>query len=510
MVERNGTLRLLKQDLFELIEAGENSSLEFKLDTIRPEQLAKEVVGMANLHGGLILLGVSDAGEVVGLSRENLEEWVMDTVFGRFVHPMIIPHYQEIRYDENRRVAAVTIAAGTAKPYVVRHKDREDIFVRIGSTTRLATREQALRLFGAGGLLHAETLPVSGTAPHHLDRARIENYLSNILNDPEVPQSESAWLERLEGLGFLTMDGLGRTVCTVAGLALFGIAPRRHLPQAGMRIMVFEQSDKDYKALLDSVLDGPLVGRWDVSQGLGRTLIDEGIVEKFVRTIEPFITEEASGVDKTFRRERQWLYPLEAVRETVLNALVHRDWTRPTDVEVTRYADRLEITSPGALPNTMTVEKMKAGRRTPRNPIILEVMRDYGYVDARGMGVRTKVIPLTRRFTGSDPLFEAAEDFLKTTIPAGSVPETERIRADVSLEGVESTSDVLEKSPKEQFQGQLVALVRDNPGILYDELAALTNRNRKTVQRHLQDLKVKGLLRRVGGARGGRWEVVGP
>lgn len=502
--------RLQKQDVLDLVAAGENSSLEFKLDSVRPEQLAKEIVGMANLHGGVILLGVSDEGEIVGISRENLEEWVMDTVFGRFVHPVVIPHYREIPFDKGKRVAAVTITAGTAKPYVLRHKDREDIYVRIGSTTRLATREQALRLFGSGGLLHAETLPVSGTEMHSMDRARLKNYLSDILKDPEVPEEESAWRERLDGLGFLTKDSLGQIVCTVAGLALFGITPRKYLPQAGLRIMAFDKTDKEYKALLDTVLNGPMVGRWDVVQGTGQTLIDEGLVEKFVRTLEPFITEETDTVDKSFRREKRWVYPLEAVRETVLNALVHRDWTRPTDIEITRYADRLEIISPGALPNTMTIEKMKAGRRTPRNPVIMEVMRDYGYVDARGMGIRTKVIPLTRKYTGVDPVFEATDDFLRTVIPIGRVPENGFVHEIMSLKNGETLDNASEKSLEMPFQGQLLSLIKDNPRITYDELAMQTRRNRKTVQRHLQTLKEKGLLRRVGPAKGGLWEVVEP
>ena len=429
-----------RQELLEMIANGENSSVEFKLDDIRPEQLAREAVGLANMQGGIILLGVSDAGEIIGITRSHLEEWIMDTVFGRYVHPLIIPIYQEIVFPENRRVAVVSLSAGAAKPYVVRCNDREDMYVRIGSVTRLATREQALRLFGSGGLLHTETLPVSGTAIHHLDRARLDNYFRDFLNDPDIPASESGWLERLEDMGFMTTDSNGHKVCTIAGLALFGIRPRRHLPQAGLRIMVFDAADKQYQALLDTVLDGPMVGRWAFNRKT-RTLIDDGLIEKFIRAVEPFMTEEANVIDRNLRRERRWNYPVEAVRETVLNALVHRDWTRSTDVEVTRYVNRLEIISPGALPNSMTVEKMKAGRRTPRNSVILEVMRDYGYVDARGMGVRTKVIPLTRLYTGVDPDFEATDDFLKTTIrAAGGLNNVPKISEESSHEDDESIS----------------------------------------------------------------------
>ena len=82
---------MLKSELLEIIQNGENSSVEFKRDDIRPEQLAKEAVGMANLQGGMILLGVEDDGAITGITRQDLEEWVMDTVFGRYVHPAIIP-----------------------------------------------------------------------------------------------------------------------------------------------------------------------------------------------------------------------------------------------------------------------------------------------------------------------------------------------------------------------------------------------------------------------------------
>lgn len=504
-----------KQYIFDLIEAGENSGVEFKLDNIRPEQLAREAVGLANLQGGLILLGVSEAGEIVGLTRSNPEEWVMDTVFGRYIHPAIIPYYQEVPLGEDKRVAVISVAVGTAKPYVLRHADREDIYLRVGSTTRRATREQVLRLFGPGGLLHGETLPVSGTSLKNLDRARLENYLQDILDEPQSLVSDAEWSERLHGLGFLTTDALGREVCTIAGLSLFGVVPRRFLPQAGLRVMAFAVADKQYQALLDVVLDGPMLGRWSIEKGRAMSNIDEGLVEKFVRTIEPFIAVESNEVDRSFRREKVWLYPLEAIRETVLNALVHRDWTRPVDIEVTRYADRLEIISPGALPNTMTIEKMKAGRRTPRNPIVLKVMRDYGYVDARGMGVRTKVIPLTRQFTGIDPDFEAGDDYFKTTIMARPaldsseqfVPEKQKESNKYQYQGQNVPESVLKDVPQKALVQQVLSLIKENPRITYNQLAQRTGRHRKTIQRHIQILKDKGLLRRKGGARGGYWEV---
>lgn len=144
-------------------------------------------MALANFQGGRILLGVDDDGSIPGIRRDDLEPWVMDTVFGRTVHPMILPFYEEIRVDDRLRVAVITISQGTTKPYVVRHHGREDIYIRVGSTSRLATREQQARLYAIGGMPHAEQLPVSGSSLHDLSRDRLTNYLARIVGDQRLP-----------------------------------------------------------------------------------------------------------------------------------------------------------------------------------------------------------------------------------------------------------------------------------------------------------------------------------
>lgn len=404
---------ITRSELFELIANGENSGVEFKRDDLRAEQLAKEVVALANFQGGRILLGVEDDGTITGIQRDDLERWVMDTVFGRTVHPMILPFYEEIQIDDRHRIAIVSITQGTAKPYVVRNRGREDIYVRVGSTSQLASREQQARLFSLGGMLHPELLPVSGSALRDLSKDRLTDYLTEIVGDREPPASDEAWYERLCGLGFMVEREDGPPVCTIAGLVLFGHKPRRILRQAGIRWMAFEGDHKTYQALDDRVLDAPLIALWRDIPGGGREIAENGMVEGLVDAMRPFTSEEAGSVDESMRRERRWHYPIEAVREATINALAHRDWTRYEEIEVVLYQRRLEILSPGALHNSITVEKMIAGQRSPRNPLIVDVLRDYGYVDARGMGIRNKIIPLLRDRNGVEPEFQATEDHLR-------------------------------------------------------------------------------------------------
>ncbi len=402
---------MLKTELLEIIANRENSGVEFKRDDIRPVQLAKEIVAMVNFQGGRVLLGVEDDGTISGLQRKNSEEWVMNVIRDK-IHPLVLPYYEEVHLGEDVFVAILTFPQGISKPYVVRDRGEERIYIRVGSTSQLATREQQMRLFEVGGMLHTETLPVARTNSSSLDKVRLENYLQDIIQDPAIPKTDEEWELRLAGLGLLTKAG---GFCTVAGLVLFGKQPRQYFKQAGLRVFVFNGKDKEYEAKLDLILDAPLVGRWDIS-GAEKKLIDEGLIEKFLNRLEPFISKEPGEVDESFRREREWLYPFDVVREVLVNALAHRDWTRFVDIEVGVYSDRMEFISPGALQNSMTIEKMISGQRSPRNILIMEILRDYGYVDYRGMGIRTKVIPLMKKFNDVEPIFEATEDYLKTVL----------------------------------------------------------------------------------------------
>ena len=411
---------MLKTELLEIISNGENSRVEFKRDDIRPEQFAREIVAFLNSYGGRVLLGVEDDGKITGLTRAGAlaQEWVLNA-FRDKVHPHAIPDYQEVLVDD-LRVGVISVAMGTAKPYALRHGGREEIFIRMGNRTEPATREQQLRLFEAGRLIHVETLPVGGTSLASLDQDRLQFYMQHIVQDRDIPQEEPTLIERLAQLGLMAKDEQsGDFLCTIAGIVCFGKQPRLAFRQAGIHTQVYGGLDKEYSTILDQLLDRPLVGRFSMDENGQRQLLDRGLVEDLLFLIDSHLGRDPSDLVDNIRRERDWWYPPEAVREIIWNACAHRDWTRAVDIEVSLYSDRMEVISPGPLPNSMTVEAMLAGRRTPRNPLIVDILRDYGYVDRRGMGIRRKVVPLMRNMNARDPIFEASEDYLKITLPKG-------------------------------------------------------------------------------------------
>ena len=144
-----------------------------------------------------------------------------------------VGNYEEVPIDDTRRVAVITVTQGATKPYVVRYRGREDIYVRVGSTSRLASREQQARLFAVGGLIHTELLPVSGSGLRDLSRDRLADYLTAIVGDRDAPATDDAWHARLCALGFMVEREDGPPACTIAGLVLFGYRPRRLLRHAG-------------------------------------------------------------------------------------------------------------------------------------------------------------------------------------------------------------------------------------------------------------------------------------
>ena len=397
-----------------IIAGGENAKIEFKRDdpTLRPERLAREIVAFANMNGGVIVIGVEDDGAVSGVTRRNLQAWLMDTVIGRFIDPQIVPDYDEFVLDD-KQIAVVTVPAGSAKPYAVRQQERTDYYIRLGDTVQRAGREQMARLFQSGGLVSVEKMPVHGSVLADLDMRRLEDYFLNVLGEEAVAD----WRRTLLNRELLVADEWRPEVrtCSHAGIVLFAREPRRRMPQAGIRLLVFSGTDMDYDANLDEVLDIPFVGLKE-RRG-GRQFIEQSLPGRVLSYLQPHISRER--LEGVYRR-RHWDYATEVIRELLVNAFAHRDWTRPGDVQLTVFADRLEVHSPGSLPNGVTVEKAKEGLRVPRNPNIVNILRDYDFMEHRGMGIRRKVIPLTRAHNGTDPEFDATEDYFKVTLHKGT------------------------------------------------------------------------------------------
>jgi len=390
-------------ELLEIIHNGENSGVEFKRDVLQNHDLAKELVAFSNLGGGMVLLGVDDDGTIAGLTRVGLEEWVMTTCRDK-IRPAIIPFFEIVRDVEPERDVAIVSVTRGYDVHCLWHNNSNRYYIRVGTQSREATPEELARLFQQRGSIRAELRPVSGAALADLDRRRLRDYFGRI-RQQDVPSDndDAGWRTLLINTEIMTEEGV-----TVGGLLLFGQMPKRFLPHSGIDAAAFPGIEKDYAARERASLRGPLTPLLAADGAV----VENGLVEQaleFVRRNTPV----TAALENYARRVERRTYPPEAVREAIVNALIHRDYLlTSTDVELAIYSDRLEVISPGRLPNGITPSRMRTGCRAARNQLLKDVMRDYGYLEHMGMGIPRKIIHGMRVHNGTEPeLVEDQEQF---------------------------------------------------------------------------------------------------
>lgn len=396
-------------ELLEIIRNGENSGVEFKRDDVENHKLAKELVAFANLAGGMVLLGVDDDGSVCGLTRDRLEEWVMNVCRDK-IRPALIPFYEVARdLEPGKDVAIVRVTRGQSV-HSVWHHNGNSYYIRVGSQSREATHEELARLFQQRGATRAELTPVSGAKFSDLDLRRLTDYFRRVRQQPElVPDDtdETAWKTLLTNTEFMGEEGLH-----MAAVLLFGRNPQRFLPQATITATAYPGAEKNYAAIERTTLKGPLTALFSADENGTPAIVETGLVEQALAFVRRNAGTAASITPEGVREDRA-AYPNEVIREVVVNALIHRDYSLwATDIELSIYADRLEIITPGRLPNGITPDRMRTGCRASRNQLIRDTMSDYKYMDNSGLGIPRKVIPLMRSHNGTETeLIEDGERF---------------------------------------------------------------------------------------------------
>ena len=392
-----------RTELLEIIASGENSGVEFKRDDLRTQDLAKELVAFSNLDGGMVLLGVEDDGTVTGLTRDDLEDWVMSVCRDK-IRPAIVPFFEVVRgVKDNHDVAVVRVVPGF-DVHALWHHNTNRYLMRVGTQSREASREELGRLFQQRGSVRIELRPISGATLAHLDRRRLRNYFGGIRQqDVPADEDEDAWQSLLVNTEIMTEEGV-----SVGGMLLFGTTPNRYLSHAGIDAVAHAGPEQDYDAQERLALRGPMTPLLSD----GGDIVENGLVEQaldFVQRNTRMVVETSGG-----RREERPVYPRDALREGIVNALIHRDYLlTSTDVELAVYNNRLEIVSPGRLPNGITPDRMRFGTRAARNQLLKDVMRDYRYLEHMGMGIPRKIVRGMREHNGTEPdLVELDERFV--------------------------------------------------------------------------------------------------
>ena len=337
-------------ELIELIDHGEDSRTQFKREPISTKSLAEEMVAFSNSNGGCILFGVEDDGSLVGLSDEQIQEInrTLSDAANDKVRPSIYPETTIIRLEE-QLVMVLTVRPGISKPY----SDKSGGFwVKSGpDKRRITSREEIQRMLQASLLIHADEVPVDGTTLDALDDKHFEEFFHNLYGESvedALKNSGTSMTQLLNNLGLAKDETL-----TLAGLLLFGGNPQRHRPAFVVKAVSFVGND-------------PAGDKYRDSED-----IDGCLRDMHARTMS-FLTRNLHSVqgDKDFNTEGDLEVPAVALEELVVNMLLHRDYFISAPCRIMIFDDRIELISPGALPNNLTIANIRNGVSNIRNPLI--------------------------------------------------------------------------------------------------------------------------------------------
>ena len=334
------------EELKQIISNGEDSYHEFKSNITRGINLAKEMVAFSNKQGGKIFIGVSDEGQIEGLTQEDikrLNQLVPNTVTDHISPPIIIDT-QNIKL-ENGFVMIVSVPEGSNKPYM---DNNSSIFVRNGaSTQKLQTREELQRIFQHSGLVHADSIPVKGSTIAELHTEFFESFFIKEYGD-ELSNQNNSFPQILENMKLVKKGEIN-----YSGILLFGLHPQRWLPVFNVKAVSFPGINLEDENYIDSKdIEGRLS---DIFQG----------VISFLLTNIRYVQNNQS-----FNSIGEPEIPRIVFEEITANALIHRDYFVSAPVKVLVFANRIEIISPGHLPNNLTTDNIKMGISNVRNPIL--------------------------------------------------------------------------------------------------------------------------------------------
>jgi ATP-dependent DNA helicase RecG len=343
----------------EALNKGEDSTRQFKENLTSIDKLAVEISAFANSNGGEIYLGIDDNGVIKGLSRDEikrLNQWISSATSQK-IEPPIFVQTQMVLSDE-KPIMIITVPKGTHKPYSV---NKTEFWVKNGADKRRASREELFRLMQSSNRLYADEMD-AGVEIEALDFFYFAEFYQMVYEEPldDLNISKEQLLNHLK----LAKD----KHLTLAGLLLFGKRVEWAKPQFGIKGTCYLNEDE----FLDKEDIG---GKLFEQQKKG--------VDFILRNLRRRQT------DNNFNSPGKIEIPLLAVKEAVANALAHRDYFINSSIFINIFLDRVEIASPGLLPNTLTVENIRLGIHLERNPIILSFLAkfpDTGYT-GRGSGI---------------------------------------------------------------------------------------------------------------------------
>ena len=388
-------------ELIEKISLGEDATIEFKRTLSHRNSLADEIAAFANARGGVILIGVDDTGEVIGINRHELDraEKTVVEICQDSIEPMLLIFTEKLRIDD-KNLLKIEVPRS-----LFVHKTANGYFIRQGSSKREMPTEQLARLFQSRSqarIIAFDEQFVPNTSQDTLKRDLYQRFITEGATTDDMED----WLLKRH---LLVKEGQ-QSLASVAGILMCHDKPDDYLYNSFIQAVYYRGKERDANYQIDAKdFKGPL---------------DQQIID----TMRFVYRYNAVAARKDIGRIDFPEYSMRAVFEAVVNAVVHRDYSKTSSkIRLFMFSDRLELYSPGALANTVTVDNLRYSQAT-RNELLARLLSEIAldddmgkqvirrhFLERRGEGVGI-ILNESETLSGKAPVYELFDEELRLTI----------------------------------------------------------------------------------------------
>lgn len=445
----------------------ESPFLEFKREMPKNDQVIKTIIGFCNRYGGKIIIGVDNDRTIVGISDKDVEGMMesLDRTIYEATSPPILPLVYT-RTMGDKTVLCIEVSKGMNKPYYRRSEGLENgVYIRLGRHTLRANADLSEELKWQSRGITFDALPVyQADVETDLDTKKITDFFQKRKGRPKVKITQ----ELLEAYEIIVKEH-GRVYPTTAGVLLFGINPQQYFSE-GIVICTHYKGVDGREALATKDCTGTLFEQFQ-----------EVTAFIFSRLYRSFTI-------KGFERQEILEVPEVALREVILNMLVHRNYHIKSPAKISIYDNRIEFFSPGDFPGPLDAHNLLEGMSFLRNPAICRALREAHLIEKLGTGLIVLFNSYVKMDLPPPQIFEGAS-FVKCVLPR-STPESTRLQPKKDL------SDAL-KSVHDLFG------VTDE--ITVSHVMAALDLPRSTAGRRLSALVEAKLIIKKGSGRAARY-----
>ena len=450
-------------DLKQRIAQGENTTTEFKENF--DQEVIETAAAFANTDGGIILIGVSDKREIreITIGKETLRD--VSNRISQATEPRVVIEIKSVAVEE-KSVLLIHIAESSIKPVSVRGR----CYRRVGNSNRVMSPQEISQMHLNATGQTWDQFSVTRAGIDDIDEKKVEWYLTRreTVRNVSKPQgmNMAAFLKNINGI---SDDGTP----THAGLLFFSKHPqRRFFYNAQLRVVRFKGTSVTH----------PVIDRLDCDETLWENV---DTAEEFIRKNIRLLSFRTS---KSFQRDDKFEYPLKALREAIINALIHRNYQETADVRVFIFDNRFEVISPGTFPEGVSPNEPT---HKPVNPTLSQFMFDVGFIERYGAGIRM-MRRLCREWGNKAPRYEFHP--LETKIIFDSP-----IQESTFIE-IDDISEQLNERQKNAF-----SYVQRRGHITRKEYIEINHVSVRIAYEELRDLTDKGLLHVIGKGRGTKY-----